>query len=62
MNIEHHAEQMEALRAAFHKLWTDYLLPRAIIMGAQRNQLPAIQDIAWQTFRIARAKRDDGGY
>jgi len=54
MNIDHHAEQMEAMRLEFHNVWNQSLKPRAIIMGAKPDYLPAIQDIAWQTFRIAK--------
>ena len=51
MSIDHHTEQLEAIRADFLKLWSDDLEPRAIALGATSKTLPVVADIAWRVFR-----------
>lgn len=51
MQIEHHSEQMEAVRRDFNKLWTEKLERRARNMGTNDERALAFaMDIAWQAF------------
>ncbi len=57
MNIEHHTEQMEAMRAEFAKLFMEQLLPKAIDIGLVARgggQLNGLMHIAWHAFKAGR--------
>ena len=61
MNLEHHTEQMEAMRAEFARLWQDTLEQRACILRPLNQDisldkwLAYSMDIAWQAFRAGKS-------
>lgn len=59
MNIDHHTEQMEAIRAEFHRPWLDHLLPAIAQLNPPIQAMPAIEHIAWKAFVIGRLKREE---
>ena len=48
MNLTHHTEQMEAVRAEFSRLWLDHLLPTIAQLNPPIAALPAIEHIVWR--------------
>ena len=58
MNPEHHAEQMEALRAEFQTVW-ESLRPRLQFLRVKIADPPKHEDIAWRAFKAGKEKQHD---
>jgi hypothetical protein len=53
-NQDHHAEQMEAMRAEFAKLWTERLVPWLRDMRIEPRAASLFEDLAWKAFKAGK--------
>lgn len=56
IQLLHHQEKAEAVRAEFQKLWIRELMPRLRGLGGMKSikTMSACKDIAWHAFKAAK--------